>query len=254
MNWPVKKLILVLAMLAAGSLAAGCAQASNVKDAVANAAASDSATVSPPPTSPPASPPTPSSSPTPTPSAQPSAEPSTQSAAPAPAPSSQASSSANSVSDNPAFWLLIVLGAGLIGAVVYLAARRPGRSSTVTTGWRSRVADACAKGWALYDAISMAESPEELAPGAAGARWADIERRADDLNQTLYRLRETAPGEAEAARVSDVLTTLRGLRSAINAEHSPSEPGDSDPARVRSRMAFFESSLNALRRPTQYDG
>lgn len=250
MNWPVKKLILVLAMLTAGSLAAGCAQASNVKDAVANAAASDSVTASPPTTSPT----TPESSPTPTPSAQPSAEPSTQSAAPAPAPSSQASSSANSVADNPAFWLLIVLGAGLIGVVVYLAARRPARRSTVTAGWRSQVADACAKGWALYDAISMVEAPEELAPASAGARWADIERRADDLNQTLYRLRETAPGEAEAARVSDVLTTLRGLRSAISAEHGPGQPDPSDHARVRSRLAFFESSLNALRRPTQYGG
>jgi hypothetical protein len=135
--------------------------------------------------------------------------------------------------------------------VVYFAARGSGRRSAVTADWRSRVADACAKGWALYDAVSMAESPEEMAPGSAAARWADIERRADDLAQTLYRLREMAPGEAEAARVSDVLGTLQGLRAAINSEHSPSASGPPDHARVRSRLAFFEASLNELRRPTQ---
>ena len=247
MNWPVKKLILVLAMLAAGCLAVGCAQAGKVKDAAASAAASKSFTVSPPAFSPSrTAEPSPSEAPTP------SAEPSTQSAAPAPAPSARASSAAaNSSGSNPALWLLIVLGAILLAVVVYMVARRSGRRSTITADWRTRVADACAKGWALYDAVSMAEAPEELAPGRAAARWAEIERRADDLAQTLYRLRETAPGEAEANRVSDVLGTLQGLRSAINSEQSPSGPDPSGQARVRSRLAFFEASLNALRRPTQ---
>jgi hypothetical protein len=248
MNWPVKKLILVLAMLAAGCLAVGCAQAGKVKDAAASAVASKSFTVSPPAISPSQTPPP---APSPSESPQPTPEATTQSAAPAPAPSSKASAaSSNSPDDNPALWLLVVLGAILIGMVVYLAARRSGQRSTMTAGWRSGVADASAKGWALYDAVSLAEAPEELAPGTAGARWADIERRADDLAQTLYRLRETAPDETEAARVSDVLGTLQGLRSAINSEQSPSEPGPTDHARVRSRLAFFEASLNALRRPT----
>jgi hypothetical protein len=263
MNWPVRKLprgpvsgpagalagklILVLALLAAGCLAAGCAEAGKAKDAVASAVASKSITVSPPTFSP-----TPSPTEAPTPTAEPTPETTTQSAAPAPASTQKASAAAStSPHDNAALWLLVVLGAILIALVVYFAARGSGRRSSVTADWRSRVADACAKGWALYDAISMAEAPEEMAPGAAGARWADIERRADDLGQMLYRLRETAPGEAEAARVSDVLGTLQGLRAAINSEHSPGEAGPDDHARVRSRLAFFEASLNELRRPTQ---
>lgn len=37
-------------------------------------------------------------------------------------------------------------------------------------------------------------------------------RRADDLTQTLYRLREAAPGADERARVDDVLASLHALR------------------------------------------
>jgi hypothetical protein len=246
MNRPVKTLMLVLAMLAAGWLAAGCAQGSNVKNAVASASPSKSFTFSPPTISPRA---------TRTASDQPSEEPTTHAAAPAPAPSSQASAAASksAAANEPEsfLWLWIVLGVVVIAVVVYLVARRSGRRSTITSDWRSGVADASAKGWALSDAIGMAEAPEDVAPGS-GARWADNERRADDLAQTLYRLRETAPGEAEAARVSDVLAALQGLRAAINAERSPTEPGPPDHARVRGRLAFFEASLNALSRPTQH--
>jgi hypothetical protein len=38
--------------------------------------------------------------------------------------------------------------------------------------------------------------------------------------QSLYALRETAPGEAERARVADVLAARRAVRSAMEAERA----------------------------------
>lgn len=88
-------------------------------------------------------------------------------------------------------------------------------------------------------------SPRE--PGDAGARWADIQRRADDLTQTLYALREAVPDPDDQARIADVLTSLQGVRSAMDAERVPGAATPELAQVVRSRLYAFEQSLRALR-------
>jgi hypothetical protein len=132
-----------------------------------------------------------------------------------------------------------------------LIVRSSGRRSATAAGWRSMIIDAYAKGSALYDAMSVAEAPGALAADDAAARWADIQRRADDLTQTLYALRESAPDEDARARVADALASLQAVRSAMDAQRAL---GGADPQQaevVRSRMASFEASLRALRASDQ---
>jgi hypothetical protein len=140
-----------------------------------------------------------------------------------------------------------VLAVAVVAVAAALVARHFGRRSALATSWRSKVAEACAKGSALYDAMSMAEVPGALTAADAGARWADIQRRADEVTQALYALRESAPGEVERMRVADTLASLQALRSALDAEHSPSGAGAPQRARVSELLASFEASLNALR-------
>jgi hypothetical protein len=130
-------------------------------------------------------------------------------------------------------------------------ARRSGKRSALATNWRSRVVDASAKGSALTDMISMAEAPGALAAEDASTRWADIQRRADDLAQDLYAMRETAPGEAERAQVADALASLQAVRSAMDAERAPGGAGPQQGARVHDLLLAFEASLRALRSPVQ---
>jgi hypothetical protein len=99
--------------------------------------------------------------------------------------------------------------------------------------------------------MSMAGFPDAMAAGEASMRWADIQRRADDLTQELYALRDTAPGDIERARVVDVLAALQAVRSAMNAEHAPGSAGAPQDARVHSRLASFEAALHALRSPRE---
>ena len=134
----------------------------------------------------------------------------------------------------------------LIGLVVWIARAR-GRRSAAASGWRSRIIDAYANGSALHDAMSVAETPGAQAAGDAGARWADIQRRADDLTQTLYALREAAPHEEGGARVADVLASLQAVRSAMAAERAPGGAGPQQAEVARDRLASFEASLRALR-------
>lgn len=214
-----EKLILVVAILAAGYLAAGCGSGS-VKNAVSSAAASKSISVSPPTFSPGTRSPRPSAvQPTVTASAvapSPSAEP------PSAAPTALSSSpAASGESASSLLWLWILLGAVIIVGVAVWLARRSGKRSAMAANWRSKVVEASAKGSALKDMMSMAESPGARAAEDASARWAEIQRRADDLAQELYALRETAPGEAERERVADVLASLQAVRSAMDAERAP---------------------------------
>jgi hypothetical protein len=95
----------------------------------------------------------------------------------------------------------------------------------------------------------MAEAPGASAAGDARARRADIQRRAADLTQVPYRLRETAPGEAEGAHVADVLGSLQALRSAMDAEHAPGGAGTQQATRVHDLLQSFEASLRELRSP-----
>jgi hypothetical protein len=97
--------------------------------------------------------------------------------------------------------------------------------------------------------MSVAEAPGELAAADAGMRWADIQRRADDLTQTLYALRESVKDVDEQARIADVLVSLQAVRSAMDAERAPGGAGPQQAAVVRSRLYDFEMSLRALRSP-----
>jgi hypothetical protein len=138
----------------------------------------------------------------------------------------------------------------VIGAIV-LVARSRGRRSAAAAGWQSRVIDAYAKGSALHDAMSAAETPGALAAADAGARWSDIQRRGDDLGQALYALREAAPDEESRARVANALASLQAVRSAMDAERAPTGADPQLAGVVRGRLASFEASLRALRAPDQ---
>ena len=249
------KLVLVAAILAAGSLAAGCGSGS-VKNAVSSATASKSISLSPPTFSPGTRSPRPSPSPStvqptvtasavaPTPAPPPSTEPpSLSSAASSPSPAASGGSASSLL------WLWILLGAAVIVGVAVWLARRSGQRSARAASWRSKVVEAAAKGSALYDMMSMAESPAARSAEDASARWAEIQRRLDDLAQELYALRETAPGEAERERVADVLASLQAVRSAMDAERAPGGAGPQQAARVHDLLLTFEASLRALRSP-----
>jgi hypothetical protein len=144
-------------------------------------------------------------------------------------------------------WLWILLGvaavAGLIAWIVSAGRRR----SAHAAGQRSRLIDAYAKGSALHDAMSVAEAPGALVAPDARARWADIQRRADDLAQTLYGLRETVQDPADQARIADVLVSLQAVRSAMDAERTPGGASPNQAEVVRSRLYAFDLSVRALR-------
>jgi hypothetical protein len=109
--------------------------------------------------------------------------------------------------------------------VLVLVGRRVGRyigrDSVVIGGWLSGAIEAYEKGSALHQAISAAQRPDALAAEDSGARWSDIQRRADDLAQALHALREAAPESEDRARVADALGLLQSLRSAMD-EQKPS--------------------------------
>jgi hypothetical protein len=216
------RLSAVVAVLTAGLLAAGCG--SSITSSIGSLP-SRTATVSGRP-SVTAQPPTHSVT---------TAAPATGSAAPG-------ASSATSLT-----WLWILLGVLVVAGLIALIARSGRRRSAAAAGWRSRLVDAYAKGSALHDAMSVAEAPGGLASADAAARWADIQRRADDLAQTLYALRGAVPPDsADRARIDDTLASLQAARSAMDAERAPGGAGYEQSDVVRSRLAWFESSLRAL--------
>ena len=256
MRFTTKGFSLPVVMLVAGCLVAGCG--SSVKSAIGSAtsraasavsSATAGATVTPTPT---VTPTTPTPTPT-TPTAEPSTETVTATAtatatptesATSPTPSAAASGSSSGTS---LLWLWILLGvlilAGLIAWIVTSSRRR----SAATAGWQSRLIDAYAKGSALHDAMVVAEAQGDLASSDARARWYDIQRRADDLAQTLYALREAAPDPEDQAGIGDVLASLQAVRSAMDAERAPGGARQELAEVVRRRLYAFESSLRALR-------
>ena len=261
MRFTIKGFSLPVAMLVAGCLVAGCG--SSAKSAIGSAtsraasavsSAAGGATATPTPTVTPT--PTPTPTPT-TPTAEPSTEtvtatetataaPTESATSPTPATSPSAAASGSS-SGTSLLWLWILLGvlilAGLIAWIVQSGRRR----SAATAGWRSRLIDAYAKGSALHDAMVVAEAQGDLASGDARARWYDIQRRADDLAQTLYALREAAPDPEDQAAIGDVLASLQAVRSAMDAERAPGGARQELAEVVRRRLYAFESSLRALR-------
>jgi hypothetical protein len=245
--------LFVLMAVLIGCLTAGCGGA--VQSAISSLAPSRSVSASSGQTT---STPTPDTS-TPTPvTSTPSAptpvtttvtvQPSTQTATPsATTATPTGSAAATGGSGTSLLWLWILLGALVVAGVIVLIVRSSGRRSAAAAGWQSSVIDAYAKGSALYDAISVAETPAGLAAPDAGARWSDIQRRADDFAQTLYALREAAPDEDTRAGVANTLASLQALRSALDAERAPGGAGPLHAQVVRDRMYAFEMALRALR-------
>ena len=242
-----KNIVLLAAILAIVCTVAGCEA---TKSAIASISPTRSVSVSAgssASSSPPS--PSPSVSSGPSVTATPTSQPSATSGASTPTATAQPSTSptAGSGSGSGLIWLWVLLGVIILIGVIVGIVRARGRRSAAAGSWRSSVVDAYAKGSALHDAMSVAETPGALGAYDAGARWADIQRRADDLTQTLYALREAAPDDESRARVADVLVSLQTVRSAMDAERAPGGADARQAEVARERLAFFETSLRALR-------
>ena len=164
------------------------------------------------------------------------------------AAASPESTAASSSSGSSLLWLWILLGV-LALIIIGLLIARSRRGPKAGDIWRSRALDAYAKGSALYDAMRLAEAPGALVAADAAARWADIQRRADDLAQALYAMREAAPDEDKRMRTADVLAALQAVRSVMAAERGTDVSQVPPPDLVRSRLAAFGASLQGLREP-----
>jgi hypothetical protein len=160
------------------------------------------------------------------------------------------SPAASSSSSSDLLWLWVVLGAIVLILLIVLIARSGRRRGPKPAEvWRAQAADAYAKGSALHDAMRMAEAPGALVAQDAAARWADIQRRADDLSQALYAMREAAPDEDKRMRTADVLAALQSVRSVMAAERGTDVTRVPPPEMVRSRLTAFGASLQGLRAP-----
>jgi hypothetical protein len=249
-----KGVCLPVAIIVAGCLMTGCG--SSVKSAIGGAtsragsavsSATSSATSAP--TATPTPTPTPTETTTPTQTTTVTAT-ATATATPPAATSAAASSpgaAASGDSGTSLLWLWILLGVLILAGLITWIVRSGRRRSAATAGWQSRIIDAYAKGAALHDAMGVAEAQGDLGTSDARARWYDIQRRSDDLAQTLYALREAATDPGDQARIADVLAALQAVRSAMDAERAPGGAGMQQADLVRSRLAAFESSLRALR-------
>jgi hypothetical protein len=244
----VTRVVLVpVAVLALVGLVAGCG--SSVKNVISSLAPShsiDLPTISPSlPTSVPTTPvvtvtPSPVVSTT---TVQPTTPAPTTPVVTTPAPSPTATSA--TATSTPA-WLWLILAAVLVAGIAFIwIARSASRRSAAAGQWRSAVTDVYARGSALHDAMAAMEWPGGTGSDQASVRWTDIQRRADDLAQTLYRLRETAPDEDSRVRVDNVLAALQGVRSAMDAERAPGAGAEQNEV-SRSRLYTFARSLREL--------
>jgi hypothetical protein len=255
-----KGVCLPVAIIVAGCLMTGCG--SSVKSAIGSAtSAAASAVSSATSSATPTAAPTPTATPTPTETVTPTPTPTptqtttvtataTATAAPSTATSAAASSpgaAASGDSGTSLLWLWILLGVLILAGLITWIVQSGRRRSAATAGWQSKIIDAYAKGAALHDAMGVAEAQGDLGTSDARARWYDIQRRSDDLAQTLYALREAATDPGDQARIADVLAALQAVRSAMDAERAPGGAGMQQADLVRSRLAAFESSLRALR-------
>jgi hypothetical protein len=170
-------------------------------------------------------------------------------AAAASTPAAAATPAATSSSGSSLIWLWVALGVLAIIIIAVLIARSGRRKPKAADVWRSRALDAYAQGAALYDAMQMAEAPGALIAPDAAARWADIQRRADDLGQALYAMREAAPDEDKRMRTADVLAALQAVRTAMAAERGTDVSQVPPPEQVRSRLQSFRAALQGLREP-----
>ncbi|HTT52685.1 MAG TPA: hypothetical protein VMH35_14895 [Streptosporangiaceae bacterium] len=242
----IRVVLVPVLFLILGGLVAGCGSA--VKNVISSLAPSHSVSL---PTSAPTSAavtvtPSPVASPTtvqpttPSPTTPAATTAPASTAAPTPSPTST-----SSTSSTPG-WLWLLLAAVVVAGIAFVwIARSASRRSSTSDRWRSAVIDVYARGSALHDAMASMEWSGGPAADQVRARWADIQSRADDLTQTLYRLRETAPDEDSRARVDDVLAALQGVRSAMDAERAPGAAPDQNEI-SRSRLYTFARSLRAL--------
>ncbi|HEX6933340.1 MAG TPA: hypothetical protein VF162_14440 [Streptosporangiaceae bacterium] len=253
MRCTIRGFSLPVAMLVAGCLVAGCT--SGVQSAIGSATSRAASAVSSATAGATATP-TPTETPT-TPTAEPSTEtvtatetatatPTESVTSPAPTISPSAAASGSS-SGTSLLWLWILLGVLILAGLITWIATSGRRRKAAAAGWRSRLIDAYAKGSALHDAMSVAEVQGDLGGGDARARWYDIQRRADDLAQTLNTLREAAPDPEDQAAIADVLASLQGVREAMDAERAAGGARPELAEVVRRRLYAFESSLRALR-------
>jgi hypothetical protein len=246
MRHPVKSVLLAAAIVVTGCLVSACAQAAS------GAAISDSPSASAPATA--------TAPPSPTPSAvSPSTVITTITATPATTTPASSSPASSGVSGSDLIWLWIILGALALLGIILWATRSSGRPfarapaqahSPTAAGWHARAADAYAQGAALDGAVRTADRQGAFAE-PAGDTWYDIRRLADDLAETLYAMRETAPSENRHAQVARALASLEAVRYAVDADRTITAE-DADPeeeASVHSSLAALESSLNALRVP-----
>ena len=235
-------LLLAAVILCAGCFVSACAQSARGAVTASSPSAGAPATPTAQPTPTAASP---TAAPT---TASPTAAPSTASTTPSPTPTSS-SSSTGGFGGN-LIWLWFVLGALVLLGIILLATRSPGRarSSAAVDSWHSRAVNVYAKGAALDGAVRAAER-HGVFTEAAGARWADLQRRADDLTEALYTMRETAPTEHRRVQVENAILSLRDLRDALDAQRSPGDAGSLRGGVISSRLSAVESSLNALRIP-----
>jgi hypothetical protein len=161
-------------------------------------------------------------------------------------------SPATGSSDSWLPWLLAGLGALVLLGLVIGFARASSRRDKTAAAWRSRRLNAYAEGAALHDAVMAAEGGP-MQPNEAAARWADIQHRADNFNQRLYQLRETAPDEASQAHIDELLVSLQALRSALDAQRASRADWTASAATsltagvVRDRLNDFRILLSGLR-------
>jgi hypothetical protein len=182
-------------------------------------------TTAAPTTSAPAPPPSPTSAP-----------PTTSS----PSPSISGSPAANSHSFNLVYlWIaLAVIVVLVLIAVISSVAR--GRSAQ-RRAWRAQATDAYNRGSGLFQEIQGAVQANQYRDPNAGARWSNVQARAEELTGILNRLRSSAPGEYEKAQVDNAVTALDALRAASQAN---------DPAaasRLQARLRDFEDAMQGLR-------
>jgi hypothetical protein len=229
----VRSALLAAVILVTGCLAAACVQSASgaTTSPAPSASAPDTATA--PPSPPPPSP-TPSAA---SPPVAPSTAPPTT-----PAGSSPASSSGSSFN---LIWLWVLLGALVLVVIIVLATRSPG-SSAAAVNWRVRAGDAYQQGGAFDSAVREGEH-EGAFLDRDDVRWHDVQRRANDLTEGLYILRETAPSAGRRAQVDDALASLQAVRRAVDAAGAPGAPSAQQRGILHSRLAALESSLNALR-------
>ncbi|MGO8883978.1 MAG: hypothetical protein ACLPUO_04525 [Streptosporangiaceae bacterium] len=243
-------LLLLAALFLTPVAVAACGASGAAANAIASLSPRASGSIAPDPTISPSLPATPTATVTVTPSSSASTA-SSPPVSPSATPSASHSAAPATSFTAGDIWPFVAIGAILIIGLVVWVFRAEGRRGAAAAAWRSRVVDAYARGSALYDAMSTAETPAAFAAPDAGRRWYEIQRRADDFAQMLYALREAAPDDNGRARVTDVLAALQAVRAAMDAERAPGAAGQRQAEHVRARLFSFEAALRALRESDQ---